>query len=169
MFIPLYVGARVPCFASSNFDIAQSPYIGLYPSTSFGRVGWQSYNVPLGRWAFGLQYWCGMSHTMLWNMQRFPYAYHFCPSVRVRNWIIHLVGSMWVAVGTGRQVELPFGGSKQLRPFQGTIPSVKIFHPRIGLHGIYQQLGISTHDNNLQFQGRWIMPLPEYPPFNHNL
>lgn len=36
-------------FARSDLDIAQSPSIDLLRSISFGKVGWQSCNVPTGR------------------------------------------------------------------------------------------------------------------------
>jgi hypothetical protein len=38
-FISLYDRAKLPCFSSSHFGIAQSPYKGLCYPTSFGRVG----------------------------------------------------------------------------------------------------------------------------------
>lgn len=42
------------------------------------------------------------------------------------------------------QVELPFGGPKQLQALQCTIPSVKIYYPKVRLHGNCQHLRIPT-------------------------
>ena len=35
-------------FANPDFGIARSPCIGLHCPTSFGKVGWQSCNMPMG-------------------------------------------------------------------------------------------------------------------------
>jgi hypothetical protein len=52
-FNPLYMEMDV-MFASSDFGIARSVCVGLHHPTSFGRVGWQSCNVPMGRRALNL-------------------------------------------------------------------------------------------------------------------
>lgn len=36
-------------FASFDFDIAQSPSVGFKSPISFDKVGWKSYNMPMGR------------------------------------------------------------------------------------------------------------------------
>ena len=47
-------GSKGTLFANSDFGVAQSPCICLHRLTYFGKVGWQSCNVPLGRRAIGL-------------------------------------------------------------------------------------------------------------------
>jgi hypothetical protein len=57
-------------FASFDFDIAQSPSVGLQSPISFGKVGWKSYNMPMGRRTINLQYQYGIHHTMLCTIQQ---------------------------------------------------------------------------------------------------
>ena len=45
----LVLRSKDAMFANSNFDIVQSPGFGLHHPTYFGRVGWQSSNVPMER------------------------------------------------------------------------------------------------------------------------
>ena len=67
-YISLYVGvkARHAC----HFGIAQSPCNGLHCLTTFGRVGWQPYNVPLRMRILNLQHRCGICHTMPCTISR---------------------------------------------------------------------------------------------------
>ena len=44
-----YVGAEVPCLPILTLDVTQNPCIGLHHPTSLGKIGWQYYNVPMGR------------------------------------------------------------------------------------------------------------------------
>ena len=89
----------------------------------------------------------------------------FNPSVGTRNYVIHFVRLMWVTINTGWQVQLPFGGPKQLQAFQGTIPSIKIFCTMIRFRGSCEQLGISTSTNKLQLQRCWIGAFTTRSPF----
>jgi hypothetical protein len=43
-----------PMFSSFNFGIAQNPCIVLHCATSFGRVSWQSCNMPMERQTINL-------------------------------------------------------------------------------------------------------------------
>ena len=73
--------------------LAQSPCYGLHWPTSFGRVGWQPYNVPLIIRVVNLRHRCSMYHTMPCIIEELLYAWW--------NGIVHFVGSMWVAFNTG--------------------------------------------------------------------
>lgn len=56
----------------------------------------------------------------------------------------------------GGKIQVSVWWPKQLRPFQDTIPNVKILCPWIEPHDICQRLGISTYGTNPQSKGREI-------------
>ena len=158
-------------FVKSHFANAQSLCNGLHCPTSFGKVRWQPYHVPLGFRAVNLQHQCAMSHTMPYIIQWLLYACYFFRSVWARKGVIQFVGLIWVAFGTGCRVEIEFsfGGTKQNFGLQGTILGVKFvlktLCPWIRLHGLCHWPWISTLGNSFKLQSCWIMAYTSGPTF----
>ena len=120
-FLSSYIGVEVPCLLVPT--LAQSPCNGLHCPTSFGRVGWQPYNVPLVIRVVNFQHWCGMYYTMPCIIQGLLCACLLLfPCGWMRNGVVHFVRSMWVTFNIGWQFQFLCGETKQLCALQVTNP-----------------------------------------------
>lgn len=101
-------------FVCFDFCIAQSSCIDPHCPIFLAELGGSFCNVPLWRLVVHFIHQCGTSHTIIFFIQWLLCVLMSCKRATLRNGIVNHNGSMGVAIGTGWQIQFPYGKTKQL-------------------------------------------------------